>query len=304
MIPTPFQICRRNGGYAHQHVANQQPHRAIVDNLNDLFGFNCGHHLVESSKTDLASEYEKTEELLLNRLRLRHVIFADETKIQVRGGTGYVWAFSGVEEVVYRFTETREANILDEILDGFHGVIVSDFYSGYDSVPCQQQKCLVHLIRDINDDLLKAPFNKELKALASRFTELLKSIVDDIDKFGLKQRHLNKFVKPASRFQCWVLAQEFRTKPAQRYQKRFRKYGDRLFTFLGHDGVPWNNNIAENAIKLIASRRRSFDASYSKDGMRNYLRFLSFYQTLRRKGGSLLRFLLSKEVDLLTFLGE
>ena len=288
----------------HQHVANRMSHQALVDNLNDLFGFEFTVKLPIGAMPEQAFRYRDTEELLLNRLRHSQVIFADETKIQVRGGTGYVWVFSGVEEVVYRFTETREANILEEILDGFQGVIVSDFHGGYDSVPCQQQKCLVHLIRDINDDLLKAPFNEELKAIASRFTKLLKSIVDNIDKFGLKKRHLNKFVKPSCQFQNWIIAQEFRSKHAQRYQKRFRKYGDRLFTFLRHDGVPWNNNIAENAIKLVVSRRRFFGASYSKDGMRDYLRFLSFYQTLRRKGGSLLRFLLSKEVDLLTFLGE
>ena len=288
----------------HQHVANRQSHQATVDNLNDLFGLSFSRGISRLSIQYLVPKYEETERLLVSRLCAGQVIFADETKIQVRGGTGYVWVFSGVEEVVYRFTETREANILEEILDGFKGVIVSDFYGGYDSVPCPQQKCLVHLIRDINDDLLKAPFNEELKAIASRFTELLKSIVDDIDKFGLKKRHLNKFVKPSCQFQNWIIAQEFRSKHAQRYQKRFRKYGDRLFTFLRHDGVPWNNNIAENAIKLVVSRRRFFGASYSKDGMRDYLRFLSFYQTLRRKGGSLLRFLLSKEVDLLTFLGE
>ena len=132
----------------------------------------------------------------------------------------------------------------------------------------------------------------------------LKAIVDDIDKFGLKRRHLNKFIRPASQFENWVLSQEFRTKSAQRYHKRIRKYGKRLFTFLCHDGVPWNNNIAENAIKLVVSRRRLFGASYSMKGMRDYLRFLSFYQTLRRKGGSLLRFLLSKETDLSRFLGE
>lgn len=191
------------------------------------------------------------------------------------------------------------------MLDGFGGVLVSDFYGGYDSVPCEQQKCLVHLIRDINDDLLKSPFNDELQSLAQRFTELLKSIVGDIDKYGLKKRHLNKFVKPAARFLDWMLKQEFRTKPGQRYQKRIRKYGDRLFTFFRHDGVPWNNNVAENAIKLVVSRRRFFGSSYSKEGMRDYLRFLSFYKTLRRKnGGSLLRFLMSKEIDLFKYLGE
>jgi len=42
----------------------------------------------------------------------------------------------------------------------------------------------------------------------------------------------------------------------------------------------------------------------SKDGIRDYLVFLSICQTLRRKGGSLLRFLLSGETDLFEFLGE
>ena len=68
--------------------------------------------------------------------------------------------------------------------------------------------------------------------------------------------------------------------------------------------MPWNNNIAENAIKLVASRRRIMGASFTEKGMQDYLIFLSIFQTLRRKGGSLLRFLLSKEIDLFKFLGE
>ena len=42
----------------------------------------------------------------------------------------------------------------------------------------------------------------------------------------------------------------------------------------------------------------------SKDGIKNYLIFLSIYQTLRRKGGSFLRFLLSEKTNVFKFLGE
>jgi len=35
----------------------------------------------------------------------------------------------------------------------FRGVLVSDFYAAYDS-PNAQQKCLIHLMRDINQELL------------------------------------------------------------------------------------------------------------------------------------------------------
>ena len=42
----------------------------------------------------------------------------------------------------------------------------------------------------------------------------------------------------------------------------------------------------------------------SENGIRDYLIFLSIYQTLRRKGGSFLRFLLSGKTDIFEFLGE
>jgi Transposase IS66 family len=89
-----------------------------------------------------------------------------------------------------------------------------------------------------------------------------------------------------------------------RFKSRFEKYGERLFTFLDYDGVPWNNNNAENALKLVASRRRLFGTLVSEAGLKDYLVFLSIYQTLRRKGMSLLRFLLSGETDLENFVAS
>ena len=166
----------------------------------------------------------------------------------------------------------------------------------------KNQKCLIHLIRDINDDLLKTPFDGELKEFAGRFTSLLTLIIETIDKYGLKSRHLNKFVSKTENFREWLSRQQYQSNVARGYQKRIGKYGDRLFTFLSYDGVPWNNNLAENAIKLIASRRRIMGASFSKDGIAEYLLFLSIFQTLRRKRGSFLRFLLSGETNIETFL--
>jgi hypothetical protein len=68
--------------------------------------------------------------------------------------------------------------------------------------------------------------------------------------------------------------------------------------------VSWNNNLVENAVNLIASRRKARDGLMPESGIKDYLIFLSIDQTFRRKGGSFLRFLLSGETDLLKFLGE
>ena len=289
----------------YQHVGLRQSLEAVTESVNDIFGYSFCDGMVKKAHAMLARTHEATEKLLLSKLRSGNVICGDEATMGIRRGVdGYVWTFSGPEIVVYRFSKSRDSTVLDEILKGFTGVLVSDFYSVYDSAPCPQQKCLVHLVRDINDDLLKAPFDEELRELASRFTALMTPIIESIDRYGLTKRHLGKFCGEAERYQKWVAGQHFASKVAQGYQKRIGKYGDRLFTFLSHDGVPWNNNLAENAVKLIASRRKLLDGLMSENGIRDYLIFLSIYQTLRRKGGSFLRFLLSGKTDLFEFLGE
>src|SRR5207249_5339210 len=101
----------------------------------------------------MAQRHRATYERLKEKLRRGRLIHADETKVPVKGLGGYVWAFTNLEEVVYVYTPTREGTILGEMLDGFTGVLVSDFYSAYDVPKCPQQKCLIHLIRDVNNDL-------------------------------------------------------------------------------------------------------------------------------------------------------
>lgn len=36
-----------------------------------------------------------------------------------------------------------------------------------------------------------------------------------------------------------------------KFKERFEKNSDKLFTFLTYDGIPWNNNNAEHAIKAL-----------------------------------------------------
>ena len=129
---------------------------------------------------------------------------------------------------------------MDEVLAGFQGVLVSDFYGGYDAVPCEQQKCLIHLMRDINEDVLKHPFNDELAFIAKRFAAILREIVETIDKYGLKKRHLGKHRGSAERFIADVSALQCVTEVGSALKKRIGKNKDKLFTFIDRDDIPWN----------------------------------------------------------------
>jgi hypothetical protein len=69
-------------------------------------------------------------------------------------------------------------------LGTFGGVLVSDFFTVYDSLKCGQQKYLVHLVRDIGDDLMKNRLDTELKGIARDFGVLLREIIETVDSRG------------------------------------------------------------------------------------------------------------------------
>jgi hypothetical protein len=209
-----------------------------------------------------------------------------------------------LEEVAFVYGETREGKTPQEVLRHFCGVLVSDFYTAYDSLDCPQQKCLIHLMRDINDDLRKEPFNEEMKLIAYSFAALLKPIVETVDQFGLKARHLHKHRRSVDRFYDALSQRNYQTELANGYRRRFEKYRDRLFTFLGYDGIPWNNNNAEHAIKAFVRLRNVIGTNSTAKSMRDYLVLLSVAETCKWKGLNFLSFLRSGARDIDGFEGN
>jgi hypothetical protein len=245
----------------------------------------------------VARRYRAAYKRILDRIGGGELVHADETHVNLQKGKGYVWALTNLEDVAYIYRPNREADFLHGLLRGFKGVLVSDFYTGYDSLPCDQQKCLIHLIRDINGDMMSNPYDEEFKSLAGELGELLRSIVGTIDRYGLKRRHLHKHKAEVTRFFRALESRVYGSELALGYQKRLLKYEGKLFTFLDHDGVPWNNNNAEHAVKAFAYYRRISDGQVREGPLSDYLVLLSVYQTCKYRGVSFLKFLLSGEAD-------
>src|SRR6266568_3765535 len=204
-----------------------------------------------------------------------NLIHADETRITLHGKTAYVWVFATFREVAYCYSETREGILVQSALDGFKGVLVSDFYAAYDSIPCAQQKCILHLMRDLNDAVLDNSYDESTKGIATGFAELLRGIVRTIDRWGLKSLFLRKHLVDVARFYKQISKAGQLSAAASKWKARLGKDREKLFTFLSHDGVPWNNNNAEHAIKGFARLRRNIEGLSTPKGIEEYLILLS-----------------------------
>ncbi len=280
---------------AYLNIDLRIPQKRITVLLKEIFGFDFSNSITNRSIEKTAALYKPTYERLLDKVTNGKLIHADETTLNLEGKTGYVWVFASLEDVVYIYAPSREGDLAQKLLKDFKGVLVTDFYTAYESIPCPQQKCLLHLIRDLNDELMKEPFNEEMKGLVADFADLLKPMVQTVSRFGLKARFLKKHKKCVERFFKNLSRRTYHTETAVRCKARFEKNRSTLFTFLDYDGVPWNNNNAEHAIKAMALLRRNLGGLTTERAIGDYLVLLSVCETCRFKGVSFLDFLRSGE---------
>ena len=152
-----------------------------------------------------------------------------------------------------------------------------------------------------NEDLNNLPFDFEYKKFVLEVRSLIIPIMKDVLEYGLKKRPLNKFKKEVEKFyKKNIFDRLYKSDITLKYQKRFARYQDSLFTFLDRDGIAWNNNLAERAIRPLAVHR-DHSAPWHEAPTRNYFVLLGIQQTCRYQNKSFFRFLFSEETDLDNF---
>ena len=135
----------------------------------------------------------------------------------------------------------------------------------------------------------------------TRFAEILRNIVATIDQRGLKRHFLRKHRLEVGRFYWQISRPAYESEAALKCKERFEKNREKLFTFLNHDGVPWNNNNVEHAIKAFARLRRAIEGLSTPKGIEEYLILLSVCQTCKYMGVDFMDFLRSGEKDIHAF---
>jgi predicted RecB family nuclease len=270
----------------------------VDSSVGKLFGLNIPHGATKEFKAMIAHAYHGVYDDLLKRLCNGPLLHVDETNVSVKGKNGYVWVLASMDTVAYLYTPTREGATIHTMLANFGGVLVSDFYAVYDSIECRQQKCLVHFIRDLNDVVLKRPYDEELRSLAQAFAGLVRPMVETVDRRGLKRRYLSKHKIAVERFYNLVSHRRVTSEESVKLVERLQKNRTKMFTFLDFDDVPWNNNNAEHAVKAFASLRRVIGGPTTEGGLRDYLILLSLCETCKYRNLDFLHFLRSGSKDI------
>ena len=220
------------------------------------------------------------------------VLHADETGWRVNGRTNWLWCFANDRCCCYMIDPSRGSPALASFFtEDFDGVLISDFWSAYGRVEAgDRQRCLAHLLRELNEVDERKPPNDALARARewSMFAKMLRRLIRD----GIRLRRREDFTpdRYASRIaridaRLMTLAQaEYADPDASRLAARLLRHRDELFTFLDHPEVDWNNNLAERMIRPAVVLRRGSQCNRSDRGAATQAVLMSVHRTLKLRG--------------------
>jgi transposase len=231
----------------------------------------------------LCAWYEGIQQEALNSA----VLNADETGWRVNGKTHWLWCFATGELSWFMVNRSRGSPaLLQFFIREFAGTLVSDFWASYNAVECAfRQKCLVHLLRDLEHvERYKSPgphwaaFAKKLRRLVGDAIRLWRR-KDELgaDKYASLRNCLIKRLES-------LIAEPWEDPQAKRLIKRLRRHQNELFTFLDQPGVPFENNLAERAIRPAVILRKNSYGNRSDQGASMQAVFMSVFFTLKKRG--------------------
>lgn len=260
------------------------PGNKIKAIFRDLCGLEVSEGGIAQALQRLGRYLQVETDVILIKIRQAAIKHADETGWKINGTNHWLWAFVNEMWVYYKIDRSRGSKVAKEVLGNpVYGTLVNDFYSAYGLLEGAQQKCLVHLRREMKECRGEGPPGENLDFEGPY--KRLKRLLDDADRLAERRQKLTVLVYKRRvrlikdrliNFAC----APYGNKNWQRLSKRLLKHQKGIFLFLDKPGVPSHNNTAERAIRPhVIIRNRSFQNRTDK-GARAHDTLTSLVSTL------------------------
>ena len=253
------------------------------------------------------------------RLIASAVLHADETTVQVHRESpersrrkkqqSYMWLYAtspldpeSPDIRIFEYRPGRSGENAAKFLEGFHGTLVHDQFSGYNRLDAEHAACWAHMRREFvkglsadprqgGEAVLRNPENRRGKAW-----EAIKKIgaisamegkLKNLSPEERKEERLRQEKPLVEDFFVWLesvraeIPPKFQTAKAVNYALHAK---ERLCLYLGDGRVPMTNNVAESAIRPFTVGRKNWLFSDSPRGAEASAAIYSLVETSKANG--------------------
>lgn len=216
----------------------------------------------------------------------QNVLGIDESPTKEANHKAWLWTFVADEFTLFRVTESRKADVLDELLSAdFDGIVTCDRAKMYFRLP-RLQWCWAHLKRDFQslaDSGVSVARNLGRKLLAH--TQRVFRQWSRCRDGTIMHRGLKSSLGQTRRQVKALLLRGLRCRHAKTsgFCQELLHHRDRLWTFLDHAGVEPTNNASERALRHAVIWRKLSFGTQSPTGSRFVETLLSVIETCRQQ---------------------
>jgi len=262
-------------------------YRKVADHLHANHGLEVTHGALAQAMSRLGDRLRPVYDMILERLRTSPAVNVDETGWRLHGRNAWMWVVANRSFTIYEIADSRAGRVALELLGpDYAGTVGCDCFSAYSPLPYEQQKCLVHILRELN---------KVAQTTASAeylgFYKMMKRILKDA--LRLKERSgqvgYSKMVvarrdKRLERRMDHALSCHWENEDCIRIAALLRKHRSSLFTFLRHAEVEGHNNLAERALRPRVIQRKTCGGNRTRNGATATAIVTSVLETCRKQG--------------------
>jgi hypothetical protein len=267
------------------------PFRVIQDYLKHRFSLRVSVGQLVALIKGVAQRGKAVVADLKQQIRGSPVVNGDETTWRENGQSGYVWSFSTDRLCYFVHRQSRASSVVREVLgEEFDGVLVSDFYGGYNVHLGLHQRCWVHLLRDIHELKEKHAKDQGLRRWAAKVKaiyETAKGYKGPGAKLAPGEQQAER-VRKQREFEQELLKvcrPHLRKKRVQsRLCERIERFLPELFVFVADPRVPSDNNAAERSVREVVVSRKISGGTRSAKGSEAKSILASLFRTWRLQG--------------------
>ena len=224
-------------------------------------------------------------------LSTQPVLHGDETGWRMDGNPWQLWCFCNRSLVYFHLDPSRGAKVPKAILgENYEGILHADFYAAYNFLP-NVQRCLVHFLRAIKDELDITPEDKTLGSLKKG----LKGIIEkgnQIKALGDVQQQNAGRQQLEHRLETLAKLKSENKKP-NTLIKRLVRHQPELIRFVDHPHAEFHNNRVERALRPAVIFRKLSFGNRTPGGAYNFQILATVLETCRLKGKNLSDFIQS-----------
>jgi transposase len=241
----------------------------------------------------LAENLAGFEDQLKRALRAAPVLHTDETPANVPApGAHHVFTVRTAELVWYGAADNRGHRAIDGfgLLPGYPGTLVRDDYGGYTKYDVELagvQLCCAHLLRDLQGVIDLDPGTQQWAEAVAGVLREAATAAEQARTAGQGAVHPDRRAEQRGRYDQAVLAGisanlsrrwvDGKNHPGLVLARRLQAKADQVWTFTADTRVPWTNNAAESALRMVKLRMkiagcwRSLATAHAFCRIRSYL---------------------------------